>query len=89
MITQMINELEEKDIVRRTRSDDDRRVTYISLSRRGRGMLHRLQRHGRPFGVLNELLDYLGPRDSAELARLSERISQFLNEKCGRKNHNV
>jgi DNA-binding MarR family transcriptional regulator len=82
MTTQMINTLEDKNVVRRIKNAADRRITHVVLSRKGRAILQRMRRHGHHHGfdVLNDLLDFLGPKDSTELARLIERIGDFFQQ---------
>ena len=82
--TQTLDILERKKMIERVKSKADRRVTFVVLTRKGRSMLRnysRLNSHNRRSNMMKELLEYLGDEDSAELARLMEKISEFINEK--------
>jgi DNA-binding MarR family transcriptional regulator len=82
--TQILDILECKKLVGRVKSETDRRVTFIVPTRKGRSILKncgRINSRDRHAGMMKELLEYLGDKDSAELARLMERISEFMSNK--------
>jgi DNA-binding MarR family transcriptional regulator len=83
-ITQLLNILEKKHLTERVKPDHDRRITNVVLTRKGRSLLKHIGRGRRGSMMIGELLDYLGPDDSAELARLVERISEFMKQKRDR-----
>jgi DNA-binding MarR family transcriptional regulator len=72
-VTQTLNILESKRIIERVKSEHDRRVTFVVLTRKGRARLKHVSRHGGS-EMLAEMLNFLGPDDSAELVRIVERI---------------
>jgi Transcriptional regulators len=83
--TQMINPLVEKGFLSRQKSRTDRRVTYITLTLKGRVVVGRIAKHGNRDNILNELFDFLGPDDSREMIRIVERIDEFLDKSLERK----
>jgi DNA-binding MarR family transcriptional regulator len=86
-VTQILNTLENKGAISRVKSQSDRRVTNILLTRRGCFIVKHINRRLRrqDTSVLSELLGYLGPADSAELTRLIERIGDFLQQQNSKK----
>lgn len=74
-VTHQINSLEERGYVERISSDDDRRVTFIKLSKKGAELVQAL--HQKFHSTINNLVDYLGDKDSRELVRLIRKITDF------------
>ena len=69
-ITRLLDRLEEKDLVRRERSTEDRRVIIARLTRKGEQLLASLDE---PVLEMNkQLLGHLSRKDLAELSRLLE-----------------
>lgn len=71
-VTQVCDELVKTDFVERTRSDDDRRVVYIEVTRPGRERLDQI----RQFHLSNtkKVLQQLGTQDAEDFIRLIGRV---------------
>ena len=81
-ITHHINSLEEQELVARSASPDDRRVTFISLSDKGAAMVETLRKSY--WKKICGLVEYLGDEDSSELINLITKIHDYL--KLSKKN---
>ncbi len=71
-MTRLIDRLEKKDIVRRTRSTDDRRSVSLELTQRGRDLFPEIL----PLivGVYNELLTGFSKDEATQLENLLTRM---------------
>lgn len=71
-MTRLIDRLEKKDIVRRTRSTDDRRSVSLELTQRGRDLFPEIM----PLivGVYNELLTGFSKDEATQLENLLTRM---------------
>lgn len=75
-ITGLIDRLEGKDLVRRERCPDDRRVVYVAITPPALALLSQLDE---PVRDLNRrLVDHLAPGELSELSRLLEKARQPL-----------
>jgi DNA-binding MarR family transcriptional regulator len=81
-ITQTLNILEERRLISRRQRRDDKRFTDIVLTRKAKMIIRHRAGHSK---VLNELFDYLGPKDSAEFVRLAERATEFVVKRKAKK----
>ena len=79
--TQLLNILDEKKLIRRKKSEMDRRVTHVTLSIKGWVLLGSLSAKQGHAKVLVELLEYMGEDDAKEFARLMDRVGEFLDTK--------
>ena len=81
-ITRSVNVLEEDGLVTRQASREDRRGVYLSLTDKGRETLR--QSCEARFGIIEDMLDRLGERDTESLmhvlARLGEVFDQMYQE---------
>lgn len=77
-ITHHINSLEEQQLVVRSASPDDRRVTLISLSETGAAMVETLRKSY--WKKICGLVEYLGDEDSSELIQLITKIHEYLKQ---------
>ena len=69
-MTQLVDRLVEKEIVTREADPDDRRVTRISITGKGKEILNRI--HGRVSAALKKALSSLSEKD---LKKLTESLS--------------
>jgi DNA-binding MarR family transcriptional regulator len=74
-LSQSLDVLETKGMIERVKDAKDKRVTNVLLTRKSRMIMRHHRRH--PSLYFNELFDYLGHKDSAELVRLMERVGEF------------
>ncbi|HOV70178.1 MAG TPA: MarR family transcriptional regulator [Clostridia bacterium] len=81
-VTPIINVLEKKKYVERLRSDDDRRIVYVRVTTKGVNFIKDIDKRFRQ--TLVGLVDYLGPRDSLELARLLSRAVEYFADSHGK-----
>jgi len=85
-ITQTLDALERKKMIERIKSETDRRVTFIAPTRKGRAVIKntygRFNSKKHRLTMMKELLEYLGEKDSVELARIMERVNEFMSGKC-------
>ena len=77
-ITHHINSLEKQGYVTRTSSTDDRRVWFIGLTTEGKEKIKIIKKNHR--NKLNQLIDFLGDKDSAKLIYLVEKLSEFFKK---------
>lgn len=80
--TRVVDRLEEKELVWRDRSEDDRRVVRVHLSESGRAMAE--QADGAIAQRLSSLLQPLTPDEREDLLELLERIVQALRARTRR-----
>jgi len=84
-ITHHLNKLEADGYVKRGILADDRRSVTVVLTAKGQQAadsikIEKMQR-------LRGLIEYLGPVDSQNLARLAEKLSNYIKTKSEEKNH--
>ena len=89
LVSQNLGVLEEKRIIIRERSKDDRRITYVKLTSRGKKIAKCPEKRHRMSKTIEEFLNYLGPEDSEEFARLFGLLSEFLDDKTKNGEENV
>ncbi len=77
-VTPMINQLEEKGLIERVGSKEDRRVVYIQLTKKGQTFLDEKENHFK--SNIKELVNYLGEEDSMTFIRIVRKTSDFLNQ---------
>jgi DNA-binding MarR family transcriptional regulator len=84
-VTQLLDVLEKKGFVTRRKSDQDRRITLVELTKKSQRHFKHFNRHRDQHSqILKELVDYLGPKDSDEMIRLMKRINDFVSERKSR-----
>ncbi|MCL2869292.1 MarR family transcriptional regulator [Candidatus Saccharibacteria bacterium] len=89
-LSQSLDILEKKGMIERVKSPDDKRVTNVLLTRRGQTVSRHHHHHANHHQFFNDLFDYLGDDDSAELVRLMEKIADFTkNRNQGEKDLNA
>ena len=76
-ITPVINHLEEKGMVRRQSSPDDRRIIIVTLTEKGTALFEKKQAFF--FEKALQLVDYLGEEEAKEFLRLFNKSFDFLN----------
>lgn len=77
-LTIAMNSLVKKGYVHRERSEEDRRVVYISLSDRGK----RAYRHHAKFHqeMIQSILEYMEPKETEVLVRALTKLNQWFRE---------
>lgn len=76
-ITRLLNRLEDRGFVRRTRARHDRRIIYARITATGLKLLHELDRPVEIYG--REMLRHVGQKNLKQLIRLLELV------RCGTK----
>ncbi|WP_232302236.1 MarR family winged helix-turn-helix transcriptional regulator [Alicyclobacillus hesperidum] len=79
-ITQVCDELVRLHYVERVRSNEDRRVVYVSLTEDGKRQLRLLSIERTK--KLGDLLDKLGEDDARQFLNLLERMVEILDNEC-------
>ncbi|MBL4931879.1 MarR family winged helix-turn-helix transcriptional regulator [Clostridium paridis] len=74
-VTHMINSLEQKDYLERLSDKTDRRIVLIRPTDAGKQAIESMKT--RLFNSLNELISFLGEKDSKELVRISNLVINF------------
>lgn len=74
--TQIINDLEKRGYVKRTLTENDRRVVYIRLTESGNEILDRGEKEA--FASMAKIIDSLGENDTEELIRILKKLSDTL-----------
>lgn len=74
-VTHMINSLEKKEYLERLSNKKDRRIVLVRATEKGLTAIESMKK--KFFNNLNELFDFLGDKDSRELLRLLNLISNF------------
>lgn len=74
-ITHVINSLEDKELIERITTKDDRRVVYIKLT--DAGINKYLELNKRSEENLLNLVEYLGNEDSNELIRILNKVIEY------------
>ncbi|AIQ65981.1 hypothetical protein PSTEL_25565 [Paenibacillus stellifer] len=77
-VTQLINSLEAKGMVRREPDPSDRRVVRVALTERGIRVTDKARKH-RDY-VLGKLVEFLGEEDSDRLADLLIKVKEFISQ---------
>ena len=77
-VSQTLRSLEQKGLVERTLSQEDRRVVYVRLTAEGERMLD--QATERFSGRLDELLRRLGSEDTEQLLRILGRLDAIIQD---------
>jgi len=77
-VTHHINSLEENGYVERSVSADDRRVSYIKLTEKGKMIVDKLRETHRK--KISEMIEYLGDNDSQKLISLITKIANYKNK---------
>ncbi|TWS95339.1 MarR family winged helix-turn-helix transcriptional regulator [Streptococcus sp. sy018] len=77
-VTTSLNKLEKKGYVQRTRSDVDRRVVYLSLTKKGR-LLNRLHAKFHK-SMVTHIIEDLDPTEIDVLTRGLGNLHQFLED---------
>ena len=81
-VSQLIDKLELKGIVKRQRSDTNKRVVYLVPTKRGQKIIQKVSRHhSHNSELLKDLFDYLGEEDSEKMLYLVRRIRDFAIER--------
>ncbi|MDS0525427.1 MarR family transcriptional regulator [Clostridium sp. SHJSY1] len=78
-VTHMINSLEKKEYLERLSNEKDRRIVLVRATEKGIKAIESMKQ--KFFNNLNELFDFLGEKDSKELLRIINLISDFHNLK--------
>jgi len=76
-ITHHLNSLDEKGMLLRVSSEDDRRVSLVTLSDEGRSMVEQFRQAMRT--RTKELVSYLGESDASALASLLTKIATYMS----------
>lgn len=77
-ITQMVDQMEEKQLVRRQAHPDDRRATLVVLTQEGRKVAAETQ--GKALRLLTEIFLGFPSRDRESIARFMRSMSRKLGE---------
>ena len=77
-ITPVINSLEEKGLVERQDSPEDRRIVLVALTKKGREFFDNKQKFF--FEKSLKLVEYLGEKDTKEFIRLFSKAFEFMNK---------
>lgn len=77
-VTPVVSRLEEKGYLNREVDRNDRRVTNLVLTEKGRTMIRDCMQ--RRLQTTQELIAFLGSKDALEVIRLLERVIQFEQE---------
>lgn len=75
-ISGIVDRLEKLGLARRTRSENDRRVIYVSVTQQYRDMREKAKTD--VSGYFNSLLDTLGPEDKAMVATALQKLDTAL-----------
>lgn len=78
-ITHHLNSLEEKGYIIRKEAKEDRRVSFICLSKKGKKLIDGSKSKHKSEMV--KLVEYLGENDSKKLIELIEKITKYLEQK--------
>lgn len=75
-VTQIVNNLLKKNCVKRSIAPDDRRVCYVSLTKKGKEMADKeLEKHR---SLLSGLVNYLGKAQSEQLVFLLDQTLNYI-----------
>jgi DNA-binding MarR family transcriptional regulator len=80
-LTSLIDRMERDGLVARVAHVNDRRVTTVELTPKGRELLDKIRSHHRPF--LADMMSCLSPEELTRIGELLEKIEHKVNEgKC-------
>ncbi len=79
-LTDLVDRLEARGLVRRRRSTADRRQVHVSLDRAGRARLREVPRGVSKFGALRRMIAELPPAEAAGFLAVLERMGALLGE---------
>ncbi|WP_150270195.1 MarR family winged helix-turn-helix transcriptional regulator [Paenibacillus tepidiphilus] len=77
-VTQLVNTLEAKEMVRRQADPLDRRVVRISLTEGGEAVTMKVKQDRDE--MMNRLVEHLGEEDSVKLADLLQKVFEFIKD---------
>lgn len=77
-VTGIIDRMEREGLVERRRSEDDRRVIHIQLTKKGQRLAGEIPVE--PVQIFRQILSELSPRDAAELSRILTRLARRVRE---------
>lgn len=77
-VTGIIDRMEREVLVERRRSEDDRRVIHITLTRKGQRLASEIPVE--PVQIFRQILSELSARDAAELSRILTRLARRVRE---------
>lgn len=77
-MTRMLDRLEQKQLIKRTRSAADRRQVHLALTAEGTALTDRLPQIGAD--AMNELLSVLDPQEVASLERILSKVLVDAND---------
>ncbi len=77
-VTTSLNNLERKGYIERIRSDQDRRVVYLHLTKKGR-LVHRLHRRFHK-AMVEKIIDGMSPEEIEVMGRGLINLYQFLED---------
>lgn len=77
-VTGIIDRMEREGLVERRRSDNDRRVIHIVLTRKGRELAREID--VQPVQLFRRVLSELSARDAAELKKILIRLARRVGE---------
>lgn len=83
-VTGIIDRMEREGLVERRRSEADRRVVNIVLTRKGRGLAADIDVE--PVQIFRRVLAELGPRDASDLRRILTRLARRVGELADQSN---
>lgn len=77
-LSQSINRLEDKGLIKRIFSSKNRRMTYVAFTEKGKQIYHRERKHMDAVG--KEIVARMGVENAEELIRLTNRFHDVLEE---------
>ncbi|MCE7892023.1 MAG: MarR family transcriptional regulator [Sorangiineae bacterium PRO1] len=77
-VTGIIDRMEREGLVERRRSEDDRRVIHITLTRKGQRLATEIPVE--PVQIFRQILSELSARDAAGLSRILTRLARRVRE---------
>ena len=77
-VTTSLNNLERKGYIERVRSDQDRRVVYLHLTKKGR-LVHRLHKRFHK-AMVEKIIDGMSPEEKEVMDRGLRNLYQFLED---------
>ena len=77
-VTGIIDRMEREGLVERRRSEDDRRVIHITLTKKGQRLAGEIPVE--PVQIFRQILSELSPRDASELSRILNRLARRVRE---------
>jgi len=74
-VTHQINTMEKQGMIKRLSSNDDRRIVFIELTKKGHAQVTELKKE---FAKKTQMLvKFLGEKDTKDLIRLVKKLSEF------------